>query len=410
MMQHFKGGEVGMVTRKYKVENLIGQEIRLGRVGEHNVRTIEFDVSSWLNEFDNDGYVVVFVTPPCDAHAHASRQGYLAPVSTSSGIISWTVRAMDTACEGNGTVELIMYGSGNRILQSAAASTKVYPSSSHHPMPPQNDGCNCRPSNPNQSWVDQVAHMAYEAQDAAYRAEEALESVLQISMESELPSGGNKGQALIKLSDRDRDVGWVDVVSKEDTQTLQDQIDEINERVGNPATEDTQATGIYAQIEALAESLGLIDEDAVNGLIDAKIEEFAHKITDDDQINTIMELIDYVNAHGEEAAKMLVQIDALNTDVESVKALVGETPVIDQFQQAIAQENFIKEIALNGVLCEVVDGKVDLNIEQTGTGVVSNDEIVVNEDGTLSIVKIDMSKLSTAENAIVILNGGSAAV
>lgn len=220
-----------MVTRKYKVENLIGQEIRLGRVGEHNVRTIEFDISSWLSEYAG-GYVVVFVTPPCDAHAHASRQGYLAPVSTSSGIISWTVRAMDTACEGNGTVELIMYGEGNRVLQSAAASTKVYPSASHQPPPPppHHDDCGCHPHNPNQSWVDQVARMAYEAQDAAYRAEEALESVMQISGENALPVGGKEGQVLSKLSDRDRDVGWTSVLGEVD-------FDQINIIYGGDANE-----------------------------------------------------------------------------------------------------------------------------------------------------------------------------
>lgn len=68
--------------------------------------------------------------------------------------------------------------------------------------------------------------------------------------------------------------------------------------------------------------------------------------------------------------------------------------------------SLIKEIAVNGVLCDVVNNRVDIEVKGN---VVSGDEITVNEDGTLSIVKLDASKLITSDTTIV-LNGGSAAM
>lgn len=360
------------------------------------------------------------------------------------------------------------------------------------------------------------------------------------------------------------DLGWFagDSVSGEEVSSLKAQIDALSARVGTPADEDSDPTGIYGEIAALADSLGL--------LIEQKIEEFGSQITDDGKINTVMELIHYVDEHGKETA-------ALVSDVRTLQEIVGTTPVAEQIDAAlkpaiekldasmkhiryeivscpenteifygedeirvmcpadtawahqqsgenadsnlyyigfkayapsnavsfkedlaeiiadntmysfdnnefagvdrygrkysivwlpvarfdpdtntwmyygdmsskqkyigwyysvewydaagkliasditrvnlsnaachhVAQPYYmsdvIKEISLNGTLLDVVDNKVDLKI--TG-GVVSGDEIVVNEDGTLSIAKIDMSKLySSSEGTTVVLNGGSA--
>lgn len=223
-----------MVTRRYKVEELYGEEIRLGRVGENNARIIEFDVNTWLDAY-NGGFVVVFVTPPAGTGSASKQQGYLVPVTVEDGIVSWTVRSSDTRTAGNGTLELLLYGPDNRIIQSTTVATKIYSSSSHIMPPPMQQpshDCDCHSNaNPNQSWIDQVARIAYDAQEAAYRAEEALDEMRHFVYEGSVPDGGEAGQVLTKLSGKDQDIGWQDAVGGEGY------FDEIDMIYGGDASE-----------------------------------------------------------------------------------------------------------------------------------------------------------------------------
>lgn len=202
-----------MITRRYEIDNLTGIEINLGRVGENNARMIEFDVRPWTNLYP-DGFVVVYVVPPTPHHQHhgmpqrpMAQGGYLAVTTYKDGVVSWPITSNDTKAEGKGAVELILYGQDNEILQSTVVKTKISRSLSH-----SGPGCGHGP-NPNQPWVDQVARMAMMAQDAAERAEVAAEDLSNIVIENTIPDGGEKNQVLGKLSDRDRDIGWVDIPS-----------------------------------------------------------------------------------------------------------------------------------------------------------------------------------------------------
>ena len=67
--------------------------------------------------------------------------------------------------------------------------------------------------------------------------------------------------------------------------------------------------------------------------------------------------------------------------------------------------NIVKGVSVNGVLLDMVDGKVDIPV---GAGLKSSEEIVVNKDGTLGVGTISFSKIVQAENEIVIMDGGSA--
>lgn len=202
-----------MITRRYEVDNLIGVEINLGRVGENGARTIEFDVRPWMIHHPN-GFIVVYVVPPapqgmCRPPMHGrppKNDGYIAMTTYDDGIVSWVVTSNDTQMEGNGAVELILYGQDNEVLQSTVVKTKVSRSLAHN----GGHGCGCGP-NPNQPWVDQVARMAMTAQDAAERAEAAAENVANIALENTIPGGGETNQVLGKLSDFDRDIGWIDL-------------------------------------------------------------------------------------------------------------------------------------------------------------------------------------------------------
>lgn len=209
-----------MATKRYEIEDLAGSEVYLGRVGENGVRIVEFDVRPWLALYPGS-FVMVFVTPPSPSmpyrpgqkpQNHPAPTGYIAATEFSDGIVSWTITANDTRCGGKGAAELILYGQNGEVMQSTVMKTRISESISHGHH--SGSGCGCGPS-PMQPWVDQVAHLRMDAEYAAERAEEALEDIRQISIESTIPEGGEKDQVLVKLSDRDGDFGWVDLPEQE---------------------------------------------------------------------------------------------------------------------------------------------------------------------------------------------------
>ena len=84
--------------------------------------------------------------------------------------------------------------------------------------------------------------------------------------------------------------------------------------------------------------------DGVDAQIDAKITAFAENLTDDGKVNTLMELINYAEAHGKESAAMVKDLNNLNT-------LVGTVAVADQI--AAAKEELegtlLSKVAANAV-------------------------------------------------------------
>lgn len=66
--------------------------------------------------------------------------------------------------------------------------------------------------------------------------------------------------------------------------------------------------------------------------------------------------------------------------------------------------SLIKEIAVNGVLCDVENNRVDISVDNL---IKDGDEITVNEDGSLSIKEINVSKLVTGDTSLVICGGGA---
>lgn len=79
---------------------------------------------------------------------------------------------------------------------------------------------------------------------------------------------------------------------------------------------------------------GFKDESGVQSMIDAGINKFKTDVTSDDTINTFKELVDYVAAHGEEAAELMQNISNLET-------LVGEESVSTQIATALT--NYIQK-------------------------------------------------------------------
>lgn len=174
-------------------------------------------------------------------------------------------------------------------------------------------------------------------------------------------------------------------VNVEELQTivndLQADVSSLQEIV-TPSAED--AIPLLARVETLEVKMDGTGEGSVDAKIDAKIKSFAESMTADGKVNTLMELINYVESHGTEAADMAADIKEL-------------------------QENVIREIAVNGTLLDIVDGRVDISIAEQTLGVKSSDEIDVAEDGTLSIKSISIDKIVQNEDDYIIMDGGGAA-
>lgn len=177
------------------------------------------------------------------------------------------------------------------------------------------------------------------------------------------------------------------------------------------------------RIEALEGKVGTEDVDA---RIDAKIEAFASALTpDDNKVNTLLELINYVESHGKETADMAA-------DIVNLEKLVGEGSVDERIAAAVAnkvtveegkslidntliskleaieegaQANKIEEIYLGDELLDVVDKKVVIPV---GAGLKTSDEIEVAEDGSLRIKSISFDKIAQSEEEFIVMDGGSA--
>ena len=207
-----------------------------------------------------------------------------------------------------------------------------------------------------------------------------------------------------------------------DVASMQSTVTELREIV-TPSAEGSST--LLERIESLE---GKVGEEDVDAKIDAKLEAFASALTpDDNKVNTLMELINFVETHGKEAIDMAA-------DITSLQELVGEGTVDERIAAAVAnkvtaeegksliadsliakleaieenaQANKIDEIYLGDKLIDVVDKKVVIPV---GAGLKTSDEIEIAEDGTLSIKAISFNKIVQAEeDDEIVLNGGGAA-
>lgn len=65
---------------------------------------------------------------------------------------------------------------------------------------------------------------------------------------------------------------------------------------------------------------------------------------------------------------------------------------------------FIKEVAVNGTLLDMIGGRIDITIPK----IKGSDEIAVAEDGTLSIGAISFDKIVQNPETVIVMDGGSA--
>lgn len=185
---------------------------------------------------------------------------------------------------------------------------------------------------------------------------------------------------------------------KSDVAGLKTSVDSITANVG---TLTTNVSGLQTEVSDLKVIIG--SDDSGSGTLLSRIEGLEKEVDtiingltpDDGKIDSLVELINYVETHGKKTAKIV-------SDITTLQDLVGSDPVADQIATATA--NCVKKIAVNGTLLDIVDGRVDISIPE----IKESDEIAVNEDGSLSIKTISFDKITQDENTVLVMDGGSA--
>ena len=135
------------------------KRIYIGRAGENEVETVQFDIHPWIEEF-GEGNVILLIQRPQDLAP------YPVEVSVEDGIVTWAVTSADTQYIGMGAIQL-RYTVDEQVKKSAVWSVYVERSLGTETEPPE----------PWQSWVDKVISAKDDAEEAAERAEELVDTV-----------------------------------------------------------------------------------------------------------------------------------------------------------------------------------------------------------------------------------------
>jgi hypothetical protein len=102
--------------------------------------------------------------------------------------------------------------------------------------------------------------------------------------------------------------------------------------------------------------------------------------------------VEWYGSDGKKIGADCIRINLTNTSCHTA---------IEPFYMA----GVVKEVAFNGTILDVVDGKVNIVAENI---VKSSDEIEVNEDGSLNIKSISFDKIKQSEDSVLVMNGGTA--
>ena len=133
-------------------------------------------------------------------------------------------------------------------------------------------------------------------------------------------------------------------------------IADIEASIGAPADEETgtEATGVYKSLaDAIAETEAGIDT-KVNDAVAAKFNE----VTDNGKFDTVIELIQYVEDHGEETAKIV-------SDLSELQGLVGTVPVEDQIKALLGEQKLVNDELYEAVKYEVSNSPAGTIIDYT---------------------------------------------
>ena len=136
----------------------IGKLVRLdlGYQGENKARTIEIDMSAWLEEFPGAAVGLMVRRPGEDTF-------YPADLKPDGDIVRWTITSGDVEIAGEGEAQIILTNKDDVELRSRVVKTKISASLS---------GTEVEAPPPEQNWVGVVLQAAEKAKKQADRAEQ----------------------------------------------------------------------------------------------------------------------------------------------------------------------------------------------------------------------------------------------
>lgn len=132
--------------------------IALGRLGENDYTVVRFDVSAWITEIPG-AVIGLYNQRPGDTDAYP-----IAAIAVEDGVATWTVTSAELTQTGEGRCELVAIA-GEVVAKSAIFRTMVFDAL---------DGSGEAPE-PWEEWQQQLIILKNEAEQAADRAEEAVE-------------------------------------------------------------------------------------------------------------------------------------------------------------------------------------------------------------------------------------------
>lgn len=125
----------------------------LGYQGENKVRTIDIDISTWLEEYPGAKVVLMVKRPDEDVYYPAGKQ--------EGNVLLWVIDRADRLYAGRGEAQVILKGEDDVELRTRVVRTKISPSLS---------GTEVEAPPPYATWVGDVL-------DAAAQAEAAVEKM-----------------------------------------------------------------------------------------------------------------------------------------------------------------------------------------------------------------------------------------
>lgn len=133
--------------------------IVIGNEGENVAKTVEFDYSSYAEEF-GEGTAYLWYIRPNDGYEYPIR------MEAENDIATWNVSALDTRYEGDGQVQLI-YVVNNVVKKKS----KVFTVKVMNSIDPAEE----TPPDPYQSWFDEIIEASESAMESATTATSAKE-------------------------------------------------------------------------------------------------------------------------------------------------------------------------------------------------------------------------------------------
>lgn len=128
------------------------KEIALGRQGENNVTTVQFDVSGWAEKYGSGTFMLL-------NQRSEDTVGYPVEITVENETVSWVVKSADVYYSGYGKVQLT-YTVDNKIAKDVIYVTHTDKSLDGGDIP-----------DPTPDWVAEVLHYGAEMENNQHNAE-----------------------------------------------------------------------------------------------------------------------------------------------------------------------------------------------------------------------------------------------